>query len=261
MKTYDIHVSQNNHVLEIVFDKPKVNAICAASSRELGELFLQFQNDANLRVAIFTTAGGRVFSGGWDLKAAEAGEDYLSDPGVGGWWGFTEMPGLLKPVIVAINGDTVGAAFEMLTRADFVISADNAEFWLPEVFRGIPPEIASYTLPRQLPRQKAMEMLMTGKRFSASELETLGMINQVVAQEEVMIAAREFATGLSEAAPLALAAIKEVAEQTEQMTLEQYYKGLRNQDWPAIKACLESDDFKEGVQAFNAKRPSQWKGK
>ena len=105
-------------ILEIVMDKPKVNAICTATSRELGQIFAGFRDDPELRVAIFTCAGDRIFSAGWDLKAAEAGEDYLSDPGVGGWWGFTSMTDLLKPVIVAVNGHAVGASFEMLTRAD-----------------------------------------------------------------------------------------------------------------------------------------------
>lgn len=76
MKNYKLQVTRKDHILEIVFDKPKVNAICAASSRELSDLFTDFQNDPELRVAIFTTAGGSVFSGGWDLKAAEAGEDF-----------------------------------------------------------------------------------------------------------------------------------------------------------------------------------------
>jgi crotonobetainyl-CoA hydratase len=103
MGNYDLRVSRNGKVLEIVFDKPRVNAICAASSRELCGLFAAFRDDSELRVAIFTTAGGSVFPAGWDLKAAREGEDYLSDPGSGGRWGFTEMEDLLKPVIVAFN--------------------------------------------------------------------------------------------------------------------------------------------------------------
>ena len=261
MANYNLQVTRNGQILEIIFEKPAVNAICATSSRELSSVFAEFRDDPGLRVAIFTTAGGRVFSAGWDLKAAEAGEDYLSDPGPGGWWGFTEMEDLLKPVIVAVNGHAVGAAFEMLSRADFVVAADSAEFWLPEVHRGIPPEIASYTLPQMLPRQKAMEILMTGKHFTADELTALGMVNAVAPPDQLMSRARELAEQLAQGAPLALAAIKEVAIQSRQMTLAQYYTSLRAGDWQAIRACLDSDDFQEGIAAFNAKRPAAWKGR
>ena len=84
-----LQVSHNGKILDIVFDKPKVNAFCATSSRELGQVFAEFRDDPKLHVAILTTAGDGVFSAGWDLKAAEQGEDYLSDPGIGGWRGFT----------------------------------------------------------------------------------------------------------------------------------------------------------------------------
>ena len=75
MNDFEIQTSSSNGILEVVFGKPKVNAICAASSRKLSEIFLKFKEDPKLHVAIFTTAGGIVFSGGWDLKAAEEGED------------------------------------------------------------------------------------------------------------------------------------------------------------------------------------------
>jgi crotonobetainyl-CoA hydratase len=256
-----LQITRNGKILEIVFNKPKVNAICVASSRELGQVFSEFRDDPELRVAIFTTAGCSVFSAGWDLKAAGRGEDYLSDPGVGGWWGFTSMTDLQKPVIVAVNGHAIGAAFEMLTRADFVVAADHAEFWLPEVRRGIPPEIASYTLPRILPRQKAMELLMTGRHFSAQELSALGLINEVVTAEQVMDSARRLAAELAQGAPLALAAIKEVAQESENMSLDEYYQSMRAGNWPALEKCLNGEDFREGIEAFAQKREPEWQGR
>ena len=256
-----ISVSRIGEILEIIFDKPKVNAICAATSRELGQVYAEFRDDPELRVAIFSCAGDGIFSAGWDLKAAEQGEDYLSDPGVGGWWGFTTMTDLLKPVIVAVNGHAIGASFEMLTRADFVIAAEHAEFWLPEIRRGIPPEIASYTLPRLLPRQKAMEMLMTGKHFSARELAELGLINEVVAPGQAMASARRLADELILGAPLALAAIKQVVQLSQQMSLEQYYQSMYDKAWPALDQALNSEDFDEGINAFMEKRDPDWKGR
>ena len=171
------------------------------------------------------------------------------------------MNDLQKPVIVAVNGHAIGAAFEMLTRADFVVAADHAEFWLPEVRRGIPPEIASYLLPRMLPRQKAMEILMTAKHFSAQELLSLGLTNAVVAAEQVMDCARRLAAELARAALLALATIKEVAQRSEKMRLEEYYQSMRAGNWPALDNCLKSKDFREGIEAFAEKREPNWQGR
>lgn len=249
-----LQVSRNGNILEIVFDKPKVYAICATSSHELGRVFAEFRDDPELRVAILTTARDGVFSAGWDPKAAEQDEDYLSDPGVCGWWGFTSMAELQKPVIVAVNGHAIGAAFEMLTRADFVVAADHAGFTLPEVRRGITPKKASYLLPRMLPRQKAMEVLVIAKHFSALELLSLGLINEVVAAEQVMDCARRLA------AELAPAAIEEVAQRSEKMTLEEYYQSMRAGNWPALDNCLQSQDFSEGIKAFAEKREPNWQG-
>ncbi|MCP4387571.1 MAG: carnitinyl-CoA dehydratase, partial [Gammaproteobacteria bacterium] len=214
-----------------------------------------------LRVAIFTTAGGSVFSAGWDLKAAGQGEDYLGVPEPGGWWGFTSMEDLLKPVIIAVNGHAVGAAFEMLARAYFVVAASHAEFWLPEVRRGIPPEIGSYLLPQILPRQKAMELLITAKHFSAQELSALGMINEVVPAEQVMDCARQIAANLILGTPLALAAIKEVVDKSEKMSLAKYYRSMLAGDWPVLEQCLKDEDLKEGIEAFAEKREPKWKGR
>jgi len=134
-----LDVTRNGQILEIVLDRPKANAIDGPLSRDMGVVFAEFRDDPDLRVAILTGAGHRFFSGGWDLNAVAAGEDYLGDFGEGGFGGFAEMADLLKPVICAVNGMAVGAGFEMLLRADFVIAAEHAEFLLPEVRIGVAP--------------------------------------------------------------------------------------------------------------------------
>jgi crotonobetainyl-CoA hydratase len=125
-----LKINRNGQILEIVLDRPKANALDAPSSREMGRLFADFRDDPNLRVAILTGAGKKFFSAGWDLNAVAAGEAYLGDFGAGGFGGFSEMTDLLKPVICAVNGMAIGAGFEMLLRADFVIAAEHARFML-----------------------------------------------------------------------------------------------------------------------------------
>ena len=256
-----LDITRNGQILEIVLNRPKANTLDAALSRIMSKVFADFRDDPELRVAILTGAGDKFFSAGWDLNAVAGGESFLEDFGEGGFAGFPEMPNLLKPVICAVNGMAVGAGFEMLLRADFVIAAEHAEFYLPEVRIGVAPDIATFMLPKLLPRQKAMEILMAGQRQSAQELAALGLINQVVPAEQLMDSARAFANKLLKAAPLSIAAVKEAVHLTETLSFEQSYAALRSQTWPAFMKMLNSSDAQEGAKAFIEKRDPEWTGK
>jgi len=256
-----LKVSRNNQILEITLDRPKANAIDALASREMGRVFAEFRDDPDLSVAILTGAGEKFFSAGWDLNAVAEGEEYFGDFGEGGFGGFAELKGLLKPVICAVNGMAVGAGFEMLLRADFIIAAEHARFMLPEARIGVAPDVGTFMLSKLLPRQKALEILMTGRQFSAHDLASLGLINEVVPANQLMERARAFARELLRAAPLSLAAIKEAVHLSENLTFEESCAALRSKTWPAFMKMLESSDAQEGARAFVEKREPDWKGR
>jgi crotonobetainyl-CoA hydratase len=255
-----LKISRNGQILEIVLDRPKANALDAPSSREMERIFADFRDDPNLRVAILTGAGEKFFSAGWDLNAVADGEEYFGDFGEGGFGGFAEMKGLLKPVICAVNGMAVGAGFEMLLRADFIIAAEHAQFMMPEVRIGVAPDVGIFMLSKLLPRQKALEILMTGRQYGAHELASLGSINEVVPADQLMERARDLAQDLLRAAPLSLAAVKEAVHLTDSLTFEESCAALRSKSWPAFMKMLESSDAQEGARAFIEKREPNWKG-
>lgn len=249
-------------VVLITLDRPKANAIDAKTSHELGDAFIEFRDDDNLRVAIITGAGNRFFCGGWDLKAASEGEAVDADFGPGGFAGLTELWDLNKPVIAAVNGLAVGGGFELALAADLIIASSNAEFFVPEATLGIIPDSGGVLrLPRRLPKSVAMDMLMTGRRMNVDEAEHYGLVNKSCPQDDLINQALEWGNQISKSAPLSLAAIKSVIRSTEMMDLKDAYDLMRSGKIEAYHKMLNSEDAKEGPLAFSEKRFPKWKGK
>ena len=256
-----IRMTRRGMTLEVTLDRPKANAIDAATSRALGEVFAGFRDDPRLRVAIFTGAGKRFFCAGWDLKAAARGEAYESDYGAGGFGGFPELPGLNKPVIAAVNGMAVGGGFELVMSSDLVVAADHATFSLPEAAVGVIPDAGTVRLPKLLPGPVAAEVLIAGRRVSAAEALRFGLVNKVVAPSELLGAARAMADRVAALAPLAVAAILDIRRRTENMTAREGLALMRSGEIDSYRRMLASEDAEEGPRAFAEKREPVWKGR
>lgn len=254
-------VERDGPVLTVTIDRPKANALDAATSRHMGQVFARFRDDPELRVAILTGAGERFFSAGWDLTAAAEGEAPDSDYGIGGFGGLARLPGLTKPVIAAVNGMAVGGGFELALTCDLVVAVEEARFWLPETKVGVIADAACLRLPKRLPRARAMELLLTGKKLEAAEAASWGLVNRVVDRADLLSAANAMAADIVAGAPLAVASVLEIARATEQATLDQGYALLDGEDLPLYRTMLRSDDAAEGPRAFAEKRAPVWRGR
>ena len=255
-----VHTRVDGGVLVVVLDRPKANAIDAATSREMGRVFAGFRDDPSLRVAVLTGTGERFFSAGWDLGAAAAGEEFEADYGEGGFGGFCELPGRHKPVVCAVNGMAVGGGFEIAMAAEFVVAADHARFFLPETGLGVIPDAGSIRLPRLLPPVVANEVLYGGRRLDASEAERWGLVNKVVPAADLEEAAMELAGRIASAAPLAVEAVMAIDRATRHLPLGEAFGHLRSGDLEAYERMLRSEDAKEGPRAFTEKRDPYWQG-
>jgi crotonobetainyl-CoA hydratase len=248
-------------VLEVTIDRPKANAIDAATSRIMGDVFAGFRDDDALRVAILTATGDRFFCPGWDLKAAAAGEPPDADYGVGGFGGLQQLPGLNKPVIGAINGLAFGGGFEIALSCDLLIVAEHATFALPEINSGTVADAASIKLPRRIPFHVAMDLLLTGRRIDAREAKQWGLVNEIVPAEQLMTRARELAQQLAAGPPLVFAAIKEIICETTHLSIEQAFEQVTRRHLPTVDRLYSSEDQKEGARAFAEKRKPVWQGR
>ncbi|MGR3619509.1 MAG: carnitinyl-CoA dehydratase [Roseovarius sp.] len=256
-----VKTERRGHVLEVTLDRPKANAIDLKTSVIMGDVFTEFRDDPDLRVAIITGAGEKFFCPGWDLKAAADGDAVDGDYGKGGFGGLQELRGLNKPVIAAVNGICCGGGLELALSADIILAADHAQFALPEIRSGTVADAASVKLPKRIPYHIAMEMLFTGRWIDAEEAHRWGLINHIHPGAELLEKAREMADLLASGPPLVYAAIKEIVREAEDMKFQDAMNRITRSQFETVERLYRSEDQAEGARAFAEKRDPVWKGR
>jgi len=252
----EIKYEKQGHVAIITIDRPDAyNSLTMDMLMGIEDAMSEFDSDPDLWVGILTATGDKAFSSGLDLKEAApmlTGGDTL------GLYETTkrQFSDVFKPIICAVNGFCIAGGMEMLLGTDIRIAAEHATFGLGEVKWGLVPLGGTHVrLPRQVPWAICMELLLTGRNIDAKRAYEAGLINEVVAADELMPTALKLAERMCRNGPLAMKTAKEIAVRS--LALESGFvleKALGQR-------VLNSDDAKEGPKAFAEKRPANFTGK
>jgi enoyl-CoA hydratase len=249
-----VTLKREDHVLVITICRPEMrNAIDRATSEALANAMDELDTDQHLSVGILTGAGAH-FCSGMDLKAFLRGER-VELPGRG-LAGIIETPPV-KPVIAAVEGYALAGGFEIALACDLMVAADNAQFGLPEVKRGLMAGSGGLIrLPQRIPRQIAMQYALTGDMMSAAEARQWGLVNQLTAPGEALAAAKVLAHKIAANAPLAVQVSKQVVADALHWPADERWQRQN----ALLETIIHSNDAREGALAFSEKRPPVWTG-
>ena len=248
-------------IATVTLDRPEaMNAIDPESAEQLHEAWNEISTRKDVRVGILTGAGERAFCTGADLKKTMPPAESFAELHFGPKAGLPPVSTLQtpKPMIAAINGFALGGGLELAMLCDIRIAATTAMFGLPEVCIGsIPAGGGTQRIVRAVGSSDAMLMLLSGDRIDAQEALRIGLVSRVVDPRELLGAARAIAGRIAANAPLAVAAVKKLAQIGGELPLASALE-LEQQTFGILR---NSEDRIEGRRAFSEKRRPNFQGR
>ena len=240
----------------VVIDHPKANAISAAVIAGLEDALDELEVDQGVRAIVITGAGERFFAAGADISefpaAAAAGK-----PAAGGMELTRKLAALSTPTIAAVNGIAFGGGCEIALACDIRIAVESARFGQPEIKLGIMPGWGgTQRLPRLIGLARATRLLLTGEAIDARTALDWGLVSEVVADASLKDRVAELAEEIASLPPLAIAATKRALAEGVDKPLSH---GLDVESREFMR-LFGTDDAREGIDAYLAKRPARWTG-
>lgn len=250
--TDQVLVAALDGILIITLNRPEArNAATLAIAQGVAAALDELDQRPDLYAAVITGAGG-TFCSGMDLKAFLRGERPRIEGR--GFAGLTEKPPQ-KPLIAAVEGYALAGGFEIVLACDLVVAAEDAQFGLPEVKRGLVATAGGLVrLPRQLPQRLAMEMALTGNMISAGRLYESGLLNRVVPPGQALQEALALARTIADNGPLATKTSKRIIMESADWPTDELFARQRVLSDPVF----QSPDAQEGAAAFAEKRKPVW---
>ena len=257
MNYQNILVSKEAGYAVVQFNRPDVlNAINIKLMEELVDALEALDRDNDVR-CIVLTGNEKAFAAGADIKEmadASAVEMLIRDQ----FARWDKIRKVKKPIIAAVSGFALGGGCELMMTCDIVIASETAKIGQPEINIGVMPGAGgTQRLTRAVGKAKAMEIVLTGKTFSAEEALKWGLINKVVPVEYFLQEAKDLAKEIASKPPVAVRLAKEAVLKAFDTTIEGGLEFERKNFY----LLFASDDQKEGMKAFVEKRKAEWKGK
>ncbi len=254
----NIIVSRDGGIGLVQLNRPKVmNALNNGLMTELADALEEFDRDDAIR-CIVVHGSERAFSAGADIdqmKSAQPLEMIKNN------WinrSFERVRKIGTPIIAAVSGYCLGGGCELAMTCDIVIASESAQFGQPEISIGIIPGAGgTQRLPRAIGKSRAMELILTGKFMGANEALTRGLVSRVVPVETYLDEAKAVARDIASKPPVAVRFAKQAVNKVYEMSLTE---GLEYES-RLFYLLFSTEDQKEGMAAFLAKRKPEWKGR
>jgi enoyl-CoA hydratase/carnithine racemase len=252
-------VGVDGRVATITLNRPEQrNPLSATMLRDLASAFRWCRDEPEVRVVVLTGAG-RVFCAGADLSSFNGdmstleryrSRDLFVDL-------FILMADLGKPIVGRINGHALAGGFGLACACDLLVAVDTASFGLPEINVGIWPMMIQAVLTRNVPRKVLLEMEMLGDRWTALQLQSVGVVNRVVTHDLLDPTIAEIAGALAKKSPVALRLGRDSFYRQQDMDFRAALHYLHGQ----FLLVSQTEDSREGIKAFFEKREPDFKGK
>lgn len=256
----NIIYTMEKRIATIQFNRPDImNATVDKIIEELKDATLKAASDGQVG-ALIITGSGKAFSAGGDVEKIQKGfnvldgKEFLS--GSHPW--LMQFAQMEKPVIAAVNGFCFGSGFSIALACDFIFAAEEAKFSQAFINLGLVPDMGSmYFLPRLVGLSRAKELIFTGKPLSASEAFEMGIVNRVVAGDQLMSTVKEFAEKLVSGPRVAIKFAKKLLNLSSNINLEE----MLEYESYAQSVLFQTEDHREAARAFLEKRPPVFNGR